>query len=411
MSLAELVHDPADVRGDVDRELTRRVLLLGNDDRVLLAVARGLGRNGISVHVAWCDPNSPALCSRYVDQFHQVVAYDPRSPSWLESLHRLVRRHDFDLVIPCNDFAVVPLQTARDQLDPEINWYLLNDQAFRVAFDKGETAQVAAELGIHLPQEYVLNSEPRLDGSSGLNPTALERFPLRFPVYVKPRSSITPSDVAHKRAAARIETPTELAHHLGADFPEDGVLIQESFSGVGIGVEVLANRGKVLMQIQHRRLRETIDGGSTYRETIAEIPELSVATRKMVSHLDYSGVGMFEYRFNLESKQWVFLEINGRFWGSIPLAIAAGANFPLALYQLLVEDRREFDSQFSVGTRCRNLVKDLRAYRQQRNSRFELFRLLLGRDHLDFFASDDPRPQFATLTELAGSALRKLFRR
>ena len=162
------------------------------------------------------------------------------------------------------------------------------------------------------------------------------------------------------------------------------------------------------MQIQHRRLRETIDGGSTYRETIAEIPALSDATAKLVERLDYTGVGMFEYRYDPATGDWVFLEINARFWGSLPLAIAAGANFPFALYDLLVHGRMDVDSNYEVGTRCRNLVKDFRDYRKQPGATFGLGNILLGKDHLDFFARDDWRPQAATLGAFFVSAITKV---
>ena len=393
------------------RIATKKVLLLGNDDRVLLAVARGLGREGIVVHAAWCDETSAALKSRYVRQFHRIPQYSPTCHEWLDTLNRLTQTEDFDLVIPCNDYAVVPLQRARNSLCCQHHWYLINDEAFQVAFDKGKTSVVAESLGINTPREYSLSHDEICELCRQPEVTEINAQPLRFPVYVKPRSSITQYDVKNKRAAERIESPTELANKLRDDCPPDGLLIQESFSGDGVGVEVLAKDGKILMQLQHRRLRETIDGGSTYRETIDAIPELSEATCKLLQRLKYTGVAMFEYRYCSSSKEWVFLEINARFWGSLPLAVASGANFPLALYELIVHDRQNFESSYTVGKRCRNLIKDIRAFRKQQNSAFDLRSLLLGRDHLDFLASDDWRPQMADLFQFIASVLDKAMQR
>lgn len=385
------------------------MLVLGNDDRVLLAVARGLGREGIEVHVAWCDESSAALSSRYVSQFHAIPHYRVGSTDWIDSLNLLAKEHKFDLVIPCNDFAVIPLQNERHRLHEGTKWYLINEPAFRIAFDKAETGRLAKSLGIQTPSEFSISR----DDACGLRVNGeileIDQRPLRFPLYLKPRSSVTQVDVKNKRSAQRIETPTELAAAL-EDCPADGVLIQESFDGVGIGVEVLAHQGTVLMQLQHRRLRETIDGGSTYRKTIAELAELTDATHKLVAELDYTGVAMFEFRFCPKTENWVFLEINARFWGSLPLAVAGGVNFPYGLYELLVDGRREFHSSYEIGERCRNLVTDVRAFRKQRGSKLELRRLLLGKDHLDFFALDDWRPQVTNLGELAGSLIRKLVR-
>ena len=406
MSLAE----PVTLRvrteqNDVER--TKKVLLLGNDDRVLLAVARGLGRQGIKVHVAWCEASSAALKSRYVSAYHTIPAYSAGSSNWLDALNLLAEEQDFDIVIPCNDFAVIPLQKERKRLRRETNWYLLDDHAFYVAFDKAETSRVAQTLEINTPREFSVDVDAIAEMSSAREVSRIEGHELEFPVFVKPRSSVTQSDVTNKRSAQRIETTTELAECL-RDCPSDGVLIQESFEGVGIGVEVLASEGKILMQFQHQRLRETIDGGSTYREAVAELPELTDATARLVAALAYTGVAMFEYRHCPRTGNWVFLEINARFWGSLPLAIASGVNFPWGLYELLVLGRSEFSSSYTVGRRCRNLVTDLRAFRKQRGSKLELSRLLLGKEHLDFLAADDWRPQLANLGELAGSLLRKL---
>src|SRR3546814_6270790 len=42
---------------------------------------------------------------------------------------------------------------------------------------------------------------------------------------------------------------------------------------------------------------------------------------------------MVEYRFDRATETYVFMEINGRFWGSLPLAIAAGVPFAAGLVE------------------------------------------------------------------------------
>ena len=109
-----------------------------------------------------------------------------------------------------------------------------------------------------------------------------------------------------------------------------------------MGVELLADQGQILFAMQHRRLHETTGFGSAYRETVAVNPELRGACEALMRSLNYTGVAMVEFRVDEATGKWILLEINGRFWGSLPLAAAAGADFPLYLYQLLVDGRREF---------------------------------------------------------------------
>ena len=61
--------------------------------------------------------------------------------------------------------------------------------------------------------------------------------------------------------------------------------------------------------------------------------------------LRYTGVAMVEFKVNAKTGEFVLIEINGRFWGSLPLAVAAGANFPLWLYQMWVENREDFSGE------------------------------------------------------------------
>ncbi len=413
MSLVEPFVQEGGVDPAAQRVRTNKVLLLGNDDRVVLAILRSLGRRGISVHVAWCDEAMPALRSKYVSEVHAIPAYREHSDAWVDALNRLVRSQDYDLVIPCNDYAVVPLQLERQKLDKETNWYLIPDEAFRVAFDKTRTSELARQLGIPMPVEFSLSPEHVDVLTAAADVFEIDHHTIEFPVFVKPRSSITQSDVEHKRSAKEVATAGELAETLQQLEEVDGTLIQEKFAGEGVGVEVLARNGRVLIELQHRRLRETIDGGSTYRETVERNSELSLAVSKLVSHLDYSGVAMFEFRLQRKTMRWVMLEINARFWGSLPLAIAAGIDFPHCLYEMMVGGRREFASQYRSGVRCRNLVADLRAFQKCDKSEgspeqcFQWANLLLGRDHLDHFAADDWRPQLHSIWQFGSGFLRK----
>src|SRR5436309_4883105 len=75
--------------------------------------------------------------------------------------------------------------------------------------------------------------------------------------------------------------------------------------------------------------------------------------------LRYTGVAMVEFKIDLPTGRWILVEINGRFWGSLPLAIAAGADFPYWLYQMMVEGRRDFPREYAIGIYARNTSQDL----------------------------------------------------
>jgi len=50
-----------------------------------------------------------------------------------------------------------------------------------------------------------------------------------------------------------------------------------------------------------------------------------------IKAMKWQGVGMMEYRWDPTTDQFYFLEMNGRFWGSLHLALFAGVDFPALL--------------------------------------------------------------------------------
>src|SRR5262245_29884816 len=95
----------------------RKVLVLGDDDRPLIGVVRSLGRKGIEVHLAWCPSQSLVRRSRYVKCIHELPGYSETSAEWRRALVELMRREQFDLVIPCDDPVLIPLQRYRRELE------------------------------------------------------------------------------------------------------------------------------------------------------------------------------------------------------------------------------------------------------------------------------------------------------
>jgi predicted ATP-grasp superfamily ATP-dependent carboligase len=108
------------------------------------------------------------------------------------------------------------------------------------------------------------------------------------------------------------------------------VLAQEAISGPGIGVFLLLYGGRVLARFAHERVLEKPPSGgvsvlSQSRPIDEELFEKSV---RLLEALGWSGVAMVEYKRDATTGEPVLMEINGRFWGSLQLAIDAGVDFP-----------------------------------------------------------------------------------
>jgi protein-tyrosine-phosphatase/predicted ATP-grasp superfamily ATP-dependent carboligase len=389
------------------------VLALGDDDRSLLATVRSLGRRGLEVHVAGCPPRCHALASRYVARVHTLPPFAGDGAEWIAALRAILTVSPFDLVVPCHDALILPLTVARAELAPLARLALLDDATLAVVNDKARSAALARAHDVPVAREVrlALGDDPE---------RALAQ--LRLPLVCKPVSSFTLGRLEQKRQVRKAYSADEF-RALAARMLADGELVvQENFLGTGVGVEILAEGGRILAAFQHVRVHEPLEGGgSSYRKSVALDPVLLEATRRLAAALRYTGVAMFEYKRAADGA-FVFIEINGRFWGSLPLAVAAGADFPAWLYDLLVLGRRDFPSAYRVGLYGRNTLNDLdwlranwRANRRDPTLATrplpvvaaEVLHVLAGRERNDTLVLDDPAPGFRDVALVGGRVLAK----
>jgi predicted ATP-grasp superfamily ATP-dependent carboligase len=139
------------------------------------------------------------------------------------------------------------------------------------------------------------------------------------------------------------------------------LLVQERITGQGAGIFTLFNQGKPIVFFAHKRLREKppTGGVSVLRESIPLDQGMKNHVVKLLSRLNWHGVAMVE--FKLEEKTGIpyLIEVNGRLWGSLQLAIDAGVDFPYLLYKMaLGELPDELATDYKTGVRSRWLLGD-----------------------------------------------------
>ena len=387
----------------------KKVLVLGADTRSFLSVVRSLGRYGAQVHAAWTVKGAIAHRSRYLHCVHDAVAPWEDDGDWLAGINALVEKHKFDLIVPCNDSCLIPLQKARHELSDSQRYYLLEGEVFKVVQSKVLSTELAESLGVRVPRHKSLSSvQQGLDFAQEVS----------YPVILKPSSSYSADNLKRKQKVVAAFNSNELKARLLPMLKTGHVQIQKSFSGVGTGVEFLAKAGQIVFAFQHLRLHEPLKGGgSSYRTSIPLHTEMLDAAKKIVAGLDYSGVGMIEFRWNRETDDWIFVEINGRFWGSLPLALTSNADFPKFLYQSRVEQISSFSQNYRAGVCCRNWERDKNWFSEQRSAtgliRFAktvaseltacFWRTITLREHSDTFAWDDPMPALAEVSSITKS--------
>lgn len=393
-----------------------RALILGDDLGIYLAAARSLGRAGVEVHLVPSEADDPRLCSRYIAALHDLPHYSGSGEAWLAALAALIDREDFGFVLPCSDDNLIRLQRHAEALGRD-RLAIANDEALTAFTDKAATRTLAARLGIPVPSGATVDRGAEVEA-------LIERFGL--PLVLKPRVSYRAGDVQAKSYARVIRSEAALA----AALPEAaaaGWLAESYFEGSGVGVSVLARDGRIRLAAQHRRLRTLSEtGGSSVRILEATDPVLLAAAEALAAATRLSGVAMFEFRVDRAGGRHVLLEVNPRLWGSLPLALAAGADFPAGLWRQVsgtVDDpapptrlrtglvKRNMSGEFEriadEGEEAASAAARVRAV-------LDLLRflpLLLVRRGFDSWAADDPGPWRAERRSLLARLREALLKR
>jgi predicted ATP-grasp superfamily ATP-dependent carboligase len=325
-----------------------------------VAVIRSLGRAGWTVVAVSTDPGAPGLRSRYTSVPLVLGAPDMTPAEESDRLLRVAAEHAVDVLIPVTDNTLLALSAVRDRLPAGCTLATADPEALHATMDKAATLSLAASLGIPFPDvAHVTSVTEALDAADGLG----------WPVVVKPRFSRVrlPDGGIARCTTSYAFDPTELAAQVAAQPPGSSVLLQRYHPGEAYSVCLLTVDGQPRAAFSHRRMREVPPSGgvSALRESVALDPLLEDYARRLLSELRWTGVAMVE--FKVDNGQPLLMEINGRIWGSLPLATLAGMDFPRKLAELFLHgvprqensDAHVVDTDYRVGVRSRRLGLEL----------------------------------------------------
>jgi predicted ATP-grasp superfamily ATP-dependent carboligase len=239
----------------------------------------------------------------------------------------LAKRTGAEVLLPVTEASLLAVLPSRDRFNCIIPF--ASDDAFARICDKREVLEIATQHRIAIPEQSVLKNKGDL---RGLNHYA------QFPVVLKPTRSVAGT------ASQRIRTGVTYANDLeelsaaleripASAYP---VLLQKQIVGPGFAISVLVWDGELRAAFAHRRLREKPPSGgvSVLRESIPLDAQLLAQCSELLRAFGWNGVAMVEFKLDEKSGIPYLMEINGRLWGSLQLAIDAGVDFPWMLVQL-----------------------------------------------------------------------------
>jgi len=318
-----------------------RILVLDGQTTQALACVRSLGRAGYVVFVASPQRRPLAAWSRYCRAHFRLTGETVPAFAALRAwaLEQRVR-----VVLPQRERSCVLCNAEREQWEALGMTLGCGPEAMLVgAFNKARTLELAQACGLRIPPT-------RFPQSLADCHTAAEA--VGYPCILKPRFSdfwdgerfVADHGARYVPNAAGLEAGVRACRQ-GEFWP----VIQGIVPGQGKGVFALCDRGEPMAWFAHERLRDVrpSGSGSSLRRSTALDPRLQTPAARLLSALAWHGPAMVEFRDDGATEPCL-IEVNGRFWGSLELAVASGVDFPKLWVDLLrgapVEPRTRYDT-------------------------------------------------------------------
>jgi carbamoyl-phosphate synthase large subunit len=256
-------------------------------------------------------------CSWYSSAFHDAdeAFLVPRidDPFFVDQMLRICEQNEVDLVIPT--------------LDPELPVYAEARERFA---DVGTTVAVSSPEVVAISGDkqrthewLVTNGFPTVRQGS-LADVLGNRDAWHFPLVVKPRFGSASIGVTFVNDIDQLQ-------HAAAAQPD--AVIQTLARGHEHTIDVLAARDGTCRATVPRRRLEVRAGEVSKAVTVRSAPLEELAAKLCEALPGTFGALNVQVFMSEDGSELAVIELNARFGGGFPLALAAGANFPGAMVQ------------------------------------------------------------------------------
>ena len=335
------------------------ILVTDGEQRSALAVVRSLGRAGYTVAVCSAQTRPLAAASRHCRAVYSVPDPAIDSDAFTKAVERIVDLEGADLVIPMTD-ASAPLLLELHERRPDVAIPFPDLRTYEGISNKSLLMQVATELGVPVPRQVVLTDPSE---ASGRTLTDVAQGQLAWPLILKPaRSAVLTRGVIQRFGVRTVLGRDSLSVEI-AGYPPEAypILMQERIVGPGLAAFMLGDsEGRTLASFAHKRLREKPPPGgvSVYRESVRMRDDVREYAERIMARYRWSGAVMLEFEEDASTGTPYLMEANGRFWGSLQLAIDAGVDFPRLLVECALGAENEPVNTYRTGVRSRWLWGD-----------------------------------------------------
>jgi len=327
--------------GNAARNSKLKILVTDGQYKHTLSIVRSLGKKGHEVTVLARSPKDIAACSRYCSEIAYVSGTGPEG--FASTVLEILKGKPQDVVIPVGYAATRALARVKQSLLPIARIEVADFDQICLAADKERIRELAAHLGIPTPSTLYPDSREVVESCADR---------LGYPVVVKARKESAGITTRLVKERSMLPPAFDSLVAAGVHSESDPPMVQEFIPGYGCGFFALYQHGRCKRIFMHRRIRENPPSGgiSCCAESFYDqnLKELSL---RLLNALQWHGVAMVEFRYDERDSKYKLLEINPKFWGSLDLALAAGADFPGDLCRMAAGEQLRYAEEYRKNLR------------------------------------------------------------
>ncbi len=377
------------------------VLVLG-EYRQTLTVVRSLARAGYRISLGTCQVHGSTAMSRYVAD---VQVFEDSNPE-----------HFLDqpvYVFPVGETEARHIAQAAGRLMPLATWVMPDPVTLLRCLDKREIYELAPTLGIPTAPWR------RFSGVADWHGAARE---MGFPVVVKRKDSAT--SIKQKKAII-LRSPEAFERFLAelrSEPDPETLLLQKYAHGDRHNCHIAADRGRIVAFFQQKVLRtDEPDGTGIGIEgaSVAISDGLRDYCGRLVTALDYRGIGCIQFLVEEKSGAVALLEFNPRLDSTAALPYRLGYDYPRIATEIAARKApAPVTTPYCIGKCYHWLYGDTLCWhasrKQRRQSRLELANWALRmfwRSLTAYHLTWDARDPIPTLHRFARKFLESVFKR
>ncbi|USZ69742.1 carboxylate--amine ligase (plasmid) [Halorussus salilacus] len=328
---------------------------------------RSLHRRGIHT-IAVSERESPEVfCSRYCDEAVRVPSPNRTASGYREALLDLAMREDVRTILPVREEDAYVLSRYKAEFDEYVDLPIPDFGTLRKVQDRTELFDVAAEAGVPVPETELLT-----EWTDWSRPTIVKgRYTILADAYRESPPTVGGQAVRNGGGTeAGLANPPKTEYLPPGERPDVDALRDRS-GHVPLVQEYLPDtdeysfcamydRGEPLATFQHRQIRGfSYSGGtSAFRKSVYD-PDLEAEGLKLLDALDWHGPADVEFKRDDRTGEFKLMEVNPRFWSSVPFAVQAGADFPLYYWRLATGRADRIGGEYEVGIGGHLLVGEI----------------------------------------------------